>query len=177
MKLHIHLVPVGPNKPPGCPAAHGPPLETLWHYTTCQKLDQILATGEIRPSTAHLDLGEKPVAWFSARPTWEPTATKCSVPGKLGQFITAQAQGGLTRIAVSPQASPYSIEQLHRVAGTSLQTCAGLILAGLEMDADPHDWFFTPDAVPVSLFRAIELYDFAQDHWRPLSIAELACRN
>ena len=177
MKIQIHLVPVGLSKPLGVPAAHGPPPSTLWHYTTCQKLDQILASGEIKPSTACLDVNEKPVVWFSARPTWEPTATKCSVPGKLGQLITAHAQGGLARIAVSSHVSPYSIEQLHLVARTSLQTCAGLILAGLEMGGDPHDWFFTPDSVPLSLFRAIELYDFAQDQWQAVDIAELACRN
>ena len=177
MKLQIHIIPVDPCKPPGFPSAPGPPPETRWHYTTGQKLNGILTSGEIRPSTAHLDAGEQPVVWFSSRPIWEPTATKCFVSGKLGQLITAQAQGGLVRIAVPASTAPYTFQHIHVIAGTTPETCVGLILAGLEMGADPNDWWFTPQSVSAVLFRAIELYDFEQDQWRPLSISELACRN
>jgi len=177
MKIHVHIIPVDPAQPLEIPDKPNQPLETLWHYTTGQKLQGILKAGEIRPSTSHLDAGERPVVWFSSRPTWEPTATKCSVPGKLGQLITAKAQDGLVRIAVPASAVPYTFQYVHLVAGTTPQTCAGLILAGLEMGADPNDWWFTPRPFPVALFRAIELYDFGPDQWRAVDIAELACRN
>ena len=177
MKIHVQIIPVDPGQPPEIPGKPSPALETLWHYTTGQKLQGILKAGEIRPSTSHLDAGEKPVVWFSSRPTWEPTATKCSVPGKLGQLITAKAQHGLVRIAVPTSAVPYTFQYVHLVAGATPQTCAGLILAGLEMGADPNDWWFTPRPFPVALFRGIELYEFGQDQWRAVDVAELACRN
>lgn len=174
MHVQIQIIPVDPTQPLAIPAAPGPPPETLWHYTTGQKLELILKTGEIRPSTARLDPDEKPVVWFSSRPTWEPTATKCPLSGKLGQIITAEAQAGLVRVAVSPEIAPYAFQALPLIAGTSPRTCIGLILAGLELGADPNQWRFTPKPVPVALFRSIERYEFASDTWAQVSLSELA---
>jgi hypothetical protein len=176
MKVHIHVIPVHAESPPE-PALQ-PPYSSvsstpLWHYTTGLKLRGILQAGEIKPSTAHLDPGEKPVVWFSSRPTWEPTATKCPLPGKLGQYITARAQDGLVRICVPACAAPHSFRHLHAIAGTSPQTCVGLVLSGLEMGADPGDWFFSPTSVSAALFRSIEGYDFTTDSWLALDMAEL----
>jgi hypothetical protein len=177
MKLHVHIIPVALGKPLGTPATQGPLPKTLFHYTTGLKLRSIINSGVIKPSTAHIEPQETPVVWFSSRQSWEPTATKVPVPGKLGQLITANAQGGLARISVPASVSPYSFREIHRVAGTSLQTCAGLIMAGLDMGADPHDWHFTPKPVPASFFRQIEFYDFQRESWLAVDLAELASRN
>jgi len=53
----------------------------------------------------------------------------------------------------------------------------GLLLAGLELGADPIAWRFTPTPVPTALFREVEFYDFANDRWLAVDLAELACRN
>jgi len=50
----------------------------LWHYTKGVHLAKILADGFIRPATAFVDPGEKPIVWFSTDQHWEPTAA----PGK-----------------------------------------------------------------------------------------------
>jgi hypothetical protein len=167
MKVEIILVPVGPIPQQATPPPLSQSCERLWHYTTRQKLEQILATGVIQPSTAFIEPAEKPVVWFSSRPTWEPTATKCPLTGKLGQYVTASAQGGLARIAVVPSSAPYRFAQLPLVAGTSPATCIGLVMAGLEVGADPDQWFFTPQAVPRAMWQAIEVYDFDADRWDP----------
>lgn len=86
MKIHVTLVPI----PPPNPIGPDPPA-TVSHYTTGEKLRAIINTGQILPSTAHIEPNEKPVAWFSTNPDWEPTATKCPIPDKLGQLITAKA--------------------------------------------------------------------------------------
>lgn len=165
MKVEIVLVPVGPIPQQVTPPPSSQPVERLWHYTTRHKLGEILAAGVIQPSKAFIEPAEKPVVWFSSRPTWEPTATKCPLTGKLGQYVTASAQGGLARIAVAPQTAPYVFPQLPLVAGTSPATCIGLLLAGLEVGADPDQWFFSLRGVPRDLWLAVEVYDFETDRW------------
>jgi hypothetical protein len=122
-------------------------------------------------------LNEKPVAWFSTSRDWEPTATKCPIPGKAGQVITAKAQNGLVRIMAPASCAPYVFPQLPLIAGTSPTTCIGLLLSGLDLGADPRAWRFTPTPVPSALFREVEFYDFANDRWLAIDLAELACRN
>jgi hypothetical protein len=170
MQIHV-LIPVPP------PSFTGPDPPVVFHYTTGLKLRSIINSGAIKPSTAHVPPNEKPVAWFSTSPEWEPTATKSSVPGKLGQLITAKAQNGFVRISVPGACAPYGIQQLPKVAGTSLQAYTGLLLAGLELGADPGAWRFTPSPVPTCFFQEVEFYDFANDRWLAIDLAELACRN
>ncbi len=171
MQIHV-LIPI-PS-----PTSTGPdPPDVLYHYTTGLKLRSIINSGCIKPTTAKIEPNEKPVAWFSTSPTWEPTATKVPVPGKQGQIITAKAQSGLVRITVPATCAPYVFPQLPLIAGTSIKACIGLLHAGLELGADPRAWRFTPTPVPVCLFREIEFYDFADDNWLAIDLAELACRN
>jgi len=175
MKLTIHLIPIPP--PDSSDTSQHPPADHLFHYTTGHKLRLILLSGHIKPSTAGIGPYEKPVAWFSTQDRWEPTATKCPIPGMPGQLITAQAQHGLARITVPTACAPYGFEELPRIAGTSHEICRGLLLAGLKLGSDPTTWRFTPEPVPASLFRDVEFYDFASDRWLAVDLAELACRN
>ena len=174
MQIHIQLTPIpGPNQPPTGPD----PSENIYHYTTGLKLKQIINSGHIRPSTAHVPSNEKPVAWFSTQDQWEPTCTKASIPGKLGQLMTAKAQGGLVRITVPGTCASYVFPQLPLIAGTKTSVCIGLLIAGLELGSCPDTWRFTPTPVPTALFREVEFYDFANDRWLAIDLAELACRN
>jgi hypothetical protein len=91
--------------------------------------------------------------------------------------LTAKAQGGLVRITVPGTCAPYVFPQLPLIAGTSPSACIGLLLAGLQLGADPGAWRFTPTPVPTALFREVEFYDFASDRWLAIDLAELACRN
>ncbi len=171
--MQIHdLIPVSP------PNQTGPdPPNTLFHYTTGQKLRSIINSGAIKPTTAKIEPNEQPVAWFSTQDQWEPTATKVPIPGKQGQLLTAKAQAGLVRITVPGTCAPYVFPQLPLIAGTSLKAYLGLLMAGLELGADPGTWRFTPTPVPTALFRDVEFYDFANDRWLAVDLAELACRN
>jgi hypothetical protein len=173
MKIHIHVIPI--DLPGHLDPAPDPPL--VWHYTTGANLDLILRSGAIVPTTAKVPPHEKPVAWFSTSDEWEATATKVPVPGKLGQVMTAQAQGGLARIQVPTSAAPHRIQDLPWLAGTTPEDWLGLVLAGLELGADPGLWRFTLSPVPVPLFSAVESYDFAADRWHAVDLAERACRN
>jgi hypothetical protein len=171
MKLTVHLIPIPPHH-----AGPDPP-DTLFHYTTGQKLRSIINSGHIRPTTARIETHENPVAWFSTQDQWEPTATKVPIPGMAGQIATAQAQGGLVRITVPGTCAPYIFPQLPLIAGTKPSVFIGLLLAGLELGSDPGTWRFTPTPVPTALFREVEFYDFANDTWLTVDLAELASRN
>jgi len=173
MKLTVHLIPI----PPPNAADQHPAPHTVYHDTTGHKLLQIINSGAIQPTTAGIEPQEKPVAWYSTSPHWEPTASKVPIPGMPGQLITAQAQGGLARITVPAACAPHGFEERPRVAGTSIPACQGLLLAGLKLGSDPSTWRFTPEPVPTALFREVEFYDFASDRWLAVNLAELACRN
>jgi len=173
MQFHVCISAPAPN----APTRDSDPPEHIYHYTTGLKLKQIINSGCIKPTTAKIEPHEKPVAWFSTQDQWEPTATKVPVPGMQGQIITAKAQNGLVRITVPGGCSPYVVQQLPLIAGTSIETCVGLLLAGLELGSDPSTWRFTPTPIPTSLFREVEFYDFANDRWLAVDLAELACRN
>ena len=173
MKLHIHVLPI----PPPHHIDNSPEPSFVWHYTTGQKLDLILRSGHILPTLAKVPPHEKPVAWFSTSPIWEPTATKYPAPGKLGQIMTAQAQGGLARIQVPTSVAPHRIHDLSWLAGTTPEDWLGLVLAGLELGSDPGSWRFTLSPVPSLLFSVVEFLDLATDRWHAIDLAELACRN
>ncbi len=134
-------------------------------------------SGRIIPATAGIEPHKRPVVWFSTSPRWEPTATKVPIPGVAGQLMTAHAQRGLARITVPAASAPHVFGDLPRIAGTSHEICRGLLLAGLKLGSDPTTWRFTPEPVPVSLFRKVELYDFAGDRWLAVDVAELTLRN
>jgi hypothetical protein len=170
VQIHV-LIPIPPSH------SHGPDPPVVYHYTTGLKLKQIINSGCIRPSTAHVPANEKPVAWFSTSPDWEPTATKVPIPGKAGQVITAKAHSGLVRITVPGNCAPFGFPQLPLIAGTKPSVCIGLLIAGLELGSDPDTWRFTPTPVPTAMFREVEFYDFASDRWLAIDLAELACRN
>jgi hypothetical protein len=174
MPIHVQLIAVpSPTQPPTGPD----PPQVIYHFTTGLKLLSIINSGHITPTTAKIEPHEKPVAWFSTQDQWEPTCTKVTIPGKAGQIMTAKAQHGLVRITVPGTSAPYTFQQLPLVAGTSLQACVGLLLAGLELGSDPSTWRFTPTPVPSAFFRDVEFYDFAHDRWLAIDLAELACRN
>ena len=174
MQIHVTLIPIANTDQP--PPSPDPP-ENIYHYTTGLKLRSIINSGHIKPTTAKIEPYEKPVAWFSTSSQWEPTATKVPIPGMAGQIMTAKAQGGLVRITVPGTCAPYIFPQLPLMAGTSPQTSIGLLLSGLELGSDPSTWRFTPTPVPTALFRKVEFFDFANDGWAVVDMAELACRN
>ena len=172
MQIHVTLVPIP------LPNQTGPdPPENIYHYTTGLKLRRIINSGCIKPTTAKIEPHEKPVAWFSTSPEWEPTATKVPIPGMAGQIMTAKAQGGLVRITVPGTSAPYVFQQLPLIAGTKPGVCLGLLVAGLELGSDPDTWRFTPTPVLTALFREVEFFDFAHDQWLAVDMTELACRN
>jgi hypothetical protein len=146
----------------------------VWHYTTGEKLTSILADGEIVPSTVGLAIDpaaietlgltdgmpvdldelnerirktgvrwfqEQPAVWFTKRPTWEPTASK--------------GRGGLARIGVH-RAGLTTWAEHRKTSGIDPGTARGLVLAARDVGSNPGDWFAYYDAVPRTMWVAIQ---------------------
>jgi hypothetical protein len=94
-----------------------------------------------------------------------------------GQVATAKSQGGLVRIAVPGAAAPHVFGELPNLAFTTPETWIGLLLAGLELGADPNTWRFSLTPVPSVLFREVEFFDLHAGRWLAIDMADLAARN
>jgi hypothetical protein len=73
--------------------------------------------------------------------------------------------------------APHVFSELPILAGTIPETWIGLLLAGLELGADPNTWRFSLMPVPSMLFREVEFFDFHAGGWRAIDMADLAARN
>jgi hypothetical protein len=142
----------------------------VWHYTKGVHLPKIIASGEIRPATVGVGVGERPIVWFSTNPRWEETAS----PGRIddqGQLRKATLEkmevicAGRARIAVDDATAPYDWYYLKRAAGIKTKTAQGLETAAIRDGASPKDWRGTFDSVPREKWVSVEV--FRNGAWVP----------
>ena len=142
----------------------------VWHYTKGVHLPKILAAGEIRPATAGVPVGERPIIWFSANATWEATVNPGRIDG-VGRLHTATVEemdavfGGRARISVDDATAPYDWYHLKRAAGIKTKTAQNLETAAIRGGASPKDWRGTFDSVPREKWLSIEV--FRNGGWVP----------
>ncbi len=154
-----------PGTPPAESAApKGRRARARWHYTIGQKLVLILQDGLIKPATAGVPPGEKPIVWFSSNPNWEPTACKATfdengVFSRLTMAETADLGGGLVRFAVAPETAPHDWRALKDLSGMAGWMAQHLYREGITQGARPGDWWGTFDPVPRSKWIAVQVYD------------------
>ena len=127
----------------------------IYHYTIARHAASILRDGVIRPATAFIPKGERPIVWFSANPTWEASAQKA---GLVSRDETERQLGPLYRFGVSPKTAPYNFERLVFLAQMDPRIAVLLKSQGIEVGANPDEWFGT--------FRPVE-----RERW--LSVEEL----
>lgn len=136
---------------------------TLWHYTTGETFLQILESGKILHATAGVPDGERPIVWFSSNQVWEQTANKRaqrsdgSMEG-VDMEETRKRGGGLVRFGVDPETAPYDWNALKRLSGMKSKHAEHVAAAGLKLHARPSEWFGTFDAVPITEWTAVEIY-------------------
>jgi hypothetical protein len=133
----------------------------VYHYTTGDRFLRIVASQSILPATAHVAPPEIPAVWLSSAPVWEPSATK----GVIENGIRRQASlaeliglcGCLVRIEIDPAEvcllEPCSFREALRIPTVVHDR---LLVAGLEMGADPANWSAVAGPVPLAAFRRIE---------------------
>jgi hypothetical protein len=141
-------------------------LNLCWHYTALDILKKIYTDGEIRPATAYVPDGERPIVWFSCREDWEPTATKMFKHRLTTVEEIIALSGGLGRIGVHPETAPYVWQQLKWLTGMSDGLARRLEKAALKWGSYSMDWRGTFNPVPSRSWIAIEVSRDGMT-WRP----------
>ncbi len=144
----------------------------LWHYTTWNDFRLIRLDGVIKPTAVHILAGEHPAVWFSANPTWEPTASKGIRFSASEPFHRASMEemmkfaGGLVRIGVSKETVPVAWKDFRAAAHLTKERFEGLERSGRDSGSNPDEWFATFAPVPRNRWLAVEV--FKDGRWLPL---------
>jgi hypothetical protein len=125
-----------------------------YHYTTGQKLPLILADELIRPTELYLQRGERAVAWFTTRETYEPTAIPAFIVGQEKKFLPppelAQIGDGLYRFGVRddhPQLHPWL--KICRLAHTPKKIRESLESIAREKGGNPYSYWGSLTAISI----------------------------
>ena len=133
----------------------------VWHYTAERvALEGILRDGCIHPAYVGIGGHEKPVAWFSSHPKYEPTAIKhISDAAGVTRAMTLVEQMerlGCARIAIDrSDALPWA--RLAKVAKISPTQQRRMLRMAREIGGSPTDWFGVIGPVPRALWLAVEV--------------------
>jgi hypothetical protein len=146
---------------------------SLYHYTTGQKLIQIMECGYLKPSAAGGKPDERPLLWFSTSKNYEPTALKMVVcPFKKFRVLSQKEQRELVgnvrfRLRLG-SVILLNWRESCKVAEISTKERKGLENAGKEMGANPKNWFSTLNCVPV---EALSIEIETADGWKPMEVS------
>jgi len=147
----------------------------LFHYTTGQTLQKILAAGKLEPRNSILIPSGRPIVWFTSRNEWEQTANAIvTEPGTLqplplGRTETAKNFGGLARIAV--KSDHRDLMQFNKVCKRAQVDHAhrkAIVRLGERLGSRPVDqWWGSLQPVPFKEFAFVEL--FWLGHWKNIN--------
>lgn len=157
------------NEPKHSPQAREDIAEEarVYHYTIGAYLLPIIESDEIRPATAGVPAGERPAVWFSTNPEWEETANKMTARKGKGRVVvatkgtresTAKGGGGLVRIAVRPEAAPFSWQDYRALSGVAKAHADSLENVARFDGANPDEWRVSFDPVPRSEWIDVEVW-------------------
>lgn len=139
-----------------------------WHYTTGEKFLAIVKHGFLMPATAHINVGERPVLWFSLQQHWEPTAQKASRAAdgtitRLGMAGTYSRGGGLVRFGIPAEiTTPWPA--LGKKAGIASRVMENLEHTGVLQGATPSLWCGVLAPVPVAAC-IVDVFDSEDGPW------------
>ena len=121
----------------------------LFHYTYGHRLSSIQRDGMLRATGITIPANERPSLWYSTRSDFEPTALKpVKFPGHDGPVRLSMEQlhelAGVYRFATDTElvrAKPFP--QACRDIGIMPTDARQMISVGIELGADPADWYAT----------------------------------
>jgi hypothetical protein len=137
----------------------------IWHYTVGLRLIEIIESKVIKPATANVPRGEKPVVWFSSNPVWEMTCNKgfqdkaTGLIRTLTKEETAYYGNGLVRIKVNSNVAPYNFQVFKKLSNISNRIARVLENVAEQQSANPREWYVSFKPVPQSEWLDIELWD------------------
>jgi len=140
-------------------------MELIYHYTSGQHLEKILDKGELIVSEWEKKNKVKPPAlWLSLNPVWENTATKL-IGDKYGNVreMTKEEQHvnyGLIRFVLEfNKETLCSWAKYKHKSNTPLKTYKQMEDTGIQLGANPKEWFASFKNIPLSKCICCEKYD------------------
>jgi hypothetical protein len=137
-------------------------MKPVFHYTTKDRVEMILAAGEIKTATAGVKPPEILAVWLSTAAKWEHTATKILVRssgrpelGTLAGMIAAGAT--LARIQIDPaRVSLIQAREIQNALNVPPAIHKALTRSAKQCGANPAEWRAVAGPIPVSAFLSIE---------------------
>lgn len=137
-------------------------IKRYFHYTTETRLEEIIQSEKIL--LAKKSVGgkkEKPCAWVSTNPRWEPTATKL-VMDEFGQtqrmtFKEQLKSFGCARIEVESKGLiPW--KQIKKIANMNPKIANQMEYVGAELGAYQNDWYGSLSPIDINRWIRAEVY-------------------
>lgn len=135
-------------------------MKRLFHYTRAGKIQTIISDAEIKVASKYVDSTEKPVAWFSYRQDWEPTATPMHKDRPLDHLSFEEFAELETpvRIEIDPQAAPLDWRTWRKLSGVKSRMAKTLEEIALRQNASVTDWRMSFEPVKIEHWLAIEFF-------------------
>jgi len=136
----------------------------LWHYTTKDRIQEIIESGEIRTSTENrTGQRESATLWLSSNPIWENTATKLTFDGGTMRKLTKKEQHevlGLGRIEVNTQnISFFSWSTFVKNIAAKRHVARSMEVSGRTSGGNPNQWFGSTKPVGKEHFLSAEIWN------------------
>jgi len=136
----------------------------LWHYTTKDRIQEIIESGEIRTSTENrTGQRESATLWLSSNPIWENTATKLTFDGGTMRKLTKKEQHevlGLGRIEVNTQnISFFSWSTFVKNIAAKRHVARSMEVSGRTSGGNPNQWFGSTKPIGKEHFLSAEIWN------------------
>lgn len=143
----------------------------LFHYTTGNKINQIIKDGFIKLETSGgVDFKkQRPAVWCTFSPEWENTCNKGLITdGKhkaLNMLDTAHYAEGIYRIEVDPVAAPHDWDKWLIKSNVSTKIANGLKRVAIERGSDISLWRASFKPINKEYWKSLEEYNISQKKW------------
>lgn len=136
----------------------------LWHYTTRDRIHEIIETSEIRTSDANrTGQSESPTLWLSSNPIWENTATKLYSDGLNTRKLSKKEQHellGLGRIEVDTQnISVFTWSTFVKNIAAKRHVARSMEVSGRTSGGNPNQWYGSTKPIGKEHFLSAEIWN------------------
>lgn len=158
-----------------------------YHYTKGVCLPKIIESGEIRLSTLNSFAKNEHAVWTSTNPVWEETVNKLHYKDPKENYLvchtwkfdpissieyldregTHRLYGGLVRIEVDPDSTPFTFEQYLQISQIKKMDKMELVAGGYVLGADPDEWYVGYKPIQKDKWIRIEVFDWDSQEWLP----------
>lgn len=141
-------------------------MAAIWHYTTVQKLGQIIDSGTLLPFAPPRERSEKPVVWFSRQADWDLTANPVVTTSAGRRYATLDETivlgGGLARIGVTLDVAPHDWKGYKKLSHVSPRRAKAMYGRAVALGSRPASWHVAFEQVPRAQWLAVETWDNGQ---------------